>query len=82
MNQPGNLDELLFKLKNAPESGRLRETMESPVGQRVLNGVDVNGLEKSMREGDTAALQSVLTQILSTSEGRALAREIQKSMKS
>ena len=56
----------------------LRTLMESDTGRALEQKLDAEAVEKAARSGDAAALQSILTQVLSTEEGRALAAQLSK----
>ena len=44
----------------------------------MVQKLDAEAVEKAARSGDAAALQSILTQVLATEEGRALAEQLSK----
>lgn len=56
----------------------LRTLMESDTGRALEQKLDAEAVEKAARSGDAAALQSILTQVLATEEGRALAEQLSK----
>ena len=56
----------------------LRTLMESDAGRALEQKLDAAAVEKAARSGDAAALQGILTQVLSTEEGRALAEQLSK----
>ena len=62
-------------------NGALRAAANSPEGQRLAERLDGNALQAAMAKGDTEALRSMLAQVLSTPEGRALAEQVQKAVK-
>ena len=56
----------------------LRSLMESDTGRALEQKLDAETVEKAARSGDAAALQGILTQVLATEEGRALAEQLSK----
>lgn len=76
-----NLGELEKQLKNNPQAGKMLEkAAASEEGRRIMRSVDSAAVEKAAREGDAAALKSILSQVLSTPDGRALAKKLRQSM--
>ena len=45
-----------------------------------MQSIDAGAVEHAAKSGDAAALKSILTQVLSTPEGKALAQQVQKAM--
>ena len=69
------------QLKRELESKKeLKAAMQSESGQKLMQRVDASAVERAARSGDTAALRSILSQVLSTPEGRDLAEKVQKAM--
>ena len=58
----------------------LQAAAQSAAGQKLLKSMDTGAVERAAKSGDTAALQRILTQVLSTPEGKALAQQVQKAM--
>ena len=59
----------------------LRAAAQSEAGQKLMQSVDGAGVERAVKSGDTAALKSILSQVLSTPEGKALAQQVQEAMR-
>ncbi|MGN1001880.1 MAG: hypothetical protein ACI4PC_03840 [Oscillospiraceae bacterium] len=77
-----NLDEWEKQMKKNPRAGKMMETAAmSQEGRRIMQSVDAAAVEKAAREGDTAALKSILSQVLSSPDGKALAQKLQETMK-
>ncbi len=53
---------------------------DSPEGRRLAAQLDSEALSTAAKRGDTEALKAMLTQALSTPEGRALAEKVQKAV--
>lgn len=58
----------------------LKAAVESESGKKLMQSVDAAAVERAAKSGDAAALQRLLTQVLSTPEGRSLAQQVQKAM--
>lgn len=76
-----NFEEYEKQLKNSPHGGKIMELAKSEEGQSISKMLDGEQVEKAARSGDTAALKNILTQVLSTPEGKAFAKKLQDSMK-
>jgi len=57
----------------------LRSAAQSEAGQKLMQRLDTEAVERAAKSGDTAALQRILSQVLSTPEGRELAQQVQKA---
>ena len=75
-----DLESLEREIKSSPAAEKLREAAASEEGQKVLRGLDAAEVEKAAKSGDMQALRSILSGVLSTPEGRALAEKVRKSM--
>ena len=58
----------------------LQAAAQSAAGQKLMQSIDAGAVEHAAKSGDAAALKSILTQVLSTPEGKALAQQVQKAM--
>ena len=76
----GELDALERAIGSSPAADKLREAVSSAEGQRVLKNLDTAKVEKAAKAGDMQALKDILSGVLSTPEGQALAQKIRKSM--
>lgn len=71
----------LSQLKRELEaSNELKAAADSPESQRLMQTVDTSALEAAAKSGDTAAMKKILSQVLSTPEGKALANKVQKAV--
>lgn len=76
-----NFSELEKQFRGNPNAERLMKAADCAEGRRITQSLDQAAIEKAAKSGDTAALQSILTQVLSTPDGRALAQKLQQAMK-
>lgn len=58
----------------------LETAAASREGQRIMRSLDPAAVEKAAREGDAAALKNILSRVLSTPDGKALAEKLRQSM--
>lgn len=74
------------KLSNELAGGKkgeaLRRLGSTPEGKKLESMIDGEALQKALQSGDGAALQKMLGALLATQEGRRLADDVSKIMKS
>lgn len=75
-----DLDSIQKEIKSSPAGEALKAAAESAEGKKVLESLDAEKVEKAAREGDMASLRQILSGVLSTPEGQALAQKIRKSL--
>ena len=75
-----DLESLEREIKSSPAAEKLREAAASEEGRRVLQNLDAAAVEKAAKSGDMQALRDILSGVLSTPEGQALAKKIRRSM--
>ena len=72
-----DLEKLQKELRN---SAGLNAAAESPEGRRTAQRINDAALREAVERGDTAALQKLLNEVLSTPDGRALAERVRKAV--
>lgn len=72
-----NFAELERELKTKKE---LQTAIGSEEGRKLMEKLDGDALRKAAKSGDADALKAILSQVLSSPEGRALAENVQKAM--
>ena len=75
-----DLESIQKEIKSSPAGEALKAAAESAEGKKVLESLDAEKVEKAAREGDMASLRQILSGVLSTPEGQALAQKIRKSL--
>ena len=75
-----DLEQLRRELERQGKAEKLRALADSAEGQRVGKMVDPEKLSEAARTGDAAALREMLSRVLGTAEGRALAENVRKMM--
>ena len=76
-----NLSDYEKELKNSPKAGRLMQAADCDEGRRLAAKLDSAALERAVKSGDAQELRKILSQVLSTPDGQALARKISGIMK-
>ena len=75
-----DLESLEREIKSSLAAEKLREAAASAEGQKILQSLDTSAVEKAAKAGDMQALKNILSGVLSTPEGQALAKKIRQSM--
>ena len=68
------------EIEKSGKKDRLKSLADSAEGRAVSRMLDPAAVEKAAKSGDTAALQSILSDVLSTDEGKRLAERLKKAM--
>ena len=76
MSDFGKMSKELLK---GGKAGELKNVVNSAEGKKIGNMVDGNALKKAVAEGDNDTMNRILSQVLSTEEGKALAKKISES---
>lgn len=75
-----DLERLGEELSRSGKGERLKSLADTAEGKAVSRMVDQEKLEQAAKSGDTAALKDILSQVLSTDEGKRLAEKLKKAM--
>ena len=75
-----NFSELEKQLRGNPNAEKLMKAADCAEGRRIAQSLDQTAVEKAARDGDSAALKNILSQVLSTPDGKALAQKLQQAM--
>ena len=75
-----DFEKLGRELQRQGKTEKLKSLADSEEGRAVSRMVDAEALQKAAKSGDAAALKSILSQVLSTSEGQRLAESLKKAM--
>ena len=76
-----NLEALGRELERRGKTGDLKRLAESADGQKLGRMIDARAVEQAARSGDAAALSALLRSVLSTEEGKRLARQAENLLK-
>lgn len=75
-----DLERVNAEIEKCGKKDRLKSLADSAEGRAVSRMLDPAAVEKAAKSGDTAALQSILSDVLSTDEGKRLAERLKKAM--
>lgn len=75
-----DLEKLGAELNKSGKGEKLKSIADSAEGKAISRMVDSARVEQAAKSGDTAALRDILSQVLSTDEGRRLAEKLKKAM--
>ena len=75
-----DLERVNAEIEKSGKKDRLKSLADSAEGRAVSRMLDPATVEKAAKSGDTAALQSILSDVLSTDEGKRLAERLKKAM--
>lgn len=75
-----DLERLGEELSRSGKGERLKSLADTAEGKAVSRMVDQEKLERAAKSGDTTALKDILSQVLSTDEGKRLAEKLKKAM--
>lgn len=69
-------------LKRELESnGTMQAVTQSAEARKLMGSIDAAAVENAAKKGDAAALKGMLTKVLSTPEGKALAEKVREAVK-
>ena len=75
-----DFDKLRGELQNSPNAGRLNAIANSADSQKLSKLVDLKAVENAAKSGDARALSGILAQVMSTEEGKRLAKDLSSLM--
>ena len=75
-----DLERVNAEIEKSGKKDRLKSLADSAEGRAVSRMLDPAAVEKAAKSGDTAALQSILSVVLNTDEGKRLAERLKKAM--
>ena len=75
-----DLERVNAEIEKSGKKDRLKSLADSAEGRAVSRMLDPAAVEKAAKSGDTAALQSIRSDVLSTDEGKRLAERLKKAM--
>ncbi|MDD5902012.1 MAG: hypothetical protein PUC58_01410 [Oscillospiraceae bacterium] len=75
-----DLEKLGAELNKSGKGEKLKSIADSAEGKAISRMVDSARVEQAAKSGDTAALRDILSQVLSTDEGKRLAEKLKKAM--
>mgnify|MGYP000021192102 CR=1 FL=1 len=76
-----NFEELGRELERRGKTDKLKALADSQDVQKLGKMIDPAAVEQAAKSGDSNAIRSLLSSVLSTEEGRRLAQSVQQLMK-
>lgn len=76
-----NLEDMERRLVQSGKADKVRAIADSKDGQRLLQKLDTDKVERAVQSGDSEALRSILMDVLRTGEGRRIAQQLEQTMK-
>lgn len=74
-----DFDKISKDLLKGGKTNELKNVVNSTEGQKIGKMVDGNALKKAISDGDNDTVNRIMNQVLSTDEGKALAKRISES---
>ncbi len=68
------------ELERQGKAEKLKNIADSEEGKAISRMIDTEAVQKAAKSGDAAALKTILSQVLATSEGQRLAENLKKAM--
>ena len=68
------------ELERQGKAEKLKNIADSEEGKAISRMIDAEAVQKAAKSGDAAALKTILSQVLATSEGQRLAENLKKAM--
>ena len=75
-----NFESIGRELERRGKTEGIKKIAESADGQRLSQMIDAKAVENAAKSGDSEALRSILSSVLSTAEGKRLAESVRKLM--
>jgi len=72
----GNFENISKDLLKGGKGNEIQKIINSPESQKISKMVDGNALKKAVTDGDNDTVNRIMSQFLSTDEGKALAKKI------
>ena len=76
-----NFEDMERKLVQSGKADQVRAIADSKDGQSLMKKLDTAKVEKAVQSGDSEALRSILMDVLRTSEGQRLAKQLEQTMR-
>ncbi len=76
-----NFADMERQLRESGKEDKVRAIAESRDGQKLMERLDADRVERAVQQGDSEALRGILAEVLRTSEGRRIAKQLEETMK-
>ncbi len=71
-----DLEKIGKQLEKSGKVNELRSLADSPEGKRLGSMLDAEKVEKAAKSGDMETLRGILKQVMSTEDGKTLAKKL------
>ena len=75
-----NFEQLVRELERRGKTEQIKQLAESEDGVKLAKLIDANAVEQAAKSGDSEAMRSLLSYMLSTQEGKRLAESVRRMM--
>lgn len=76
-----NIQDMERQLKESGKADQVRAIAESRDGQRLMERLDTDRVERAVQSGDSEELRRILMDVLRTGEGRRIAKQLEDTMR-
>ena len=76
-----NIEDMERRLQESGKADKVRAIADSRDGQRLMERLDTDRVERAVQSGDSEALRSILMDVLRTGEGRRIAKQLEETMR-
>lgn len=76
-----NFADMERQLRESGKEDQVRAIAQSKDGQKLMQRLDADRVERAVQQGDSEALRGILAEVLRTSEGRRIAKQLEETMK-
>ena len=76
-----NFESIGKELERRGKTDGIKKIAESADGQKISRMIDPKAVESAAKSGDSEALRSILSSVLSTAEGQRLAESVKQLMR-
>jgi len=76
-----NLEDMERRLVQSGKADKVKAIADSKDGQRLLEKLDTDKVERAVQSGDSEALRRILMDVLRTGEGQRIAKQLEQTMR-
>ena len=77
-----NFEDMERRLERSGKGDAVRAIAASKDGQKLMEKLDTEKIERAVQTGDSDALRQILSEVLRTGEGRRIAKQLSDTMQS
>lgn len=76
-----NLEDMERRLVQSGKADKVKAIADSKDGQRLMEKIDSDKVERAVQSGDSEALRRILMDVLRTGEGQRIAKQLEQTMR-